>query len=745
MKQIHKTIRYILFAICILVPFATPLTVHAEELSITVTFFDADAEVLHWDFPYSDEYFETSSDSFDRELAKASLGLALSAFRNDGMNRRNASVEKPTLENQYLTYLSAAGFENIKSFGYDEETSAQSLSGVIASKRIGNFTLIAAVPAGQGYQNEWSGNLTVGSGERHEGFDYAAQVFENQIRNYIDENQIEGDMKLWLSGFSRASAVSNLTAADLIEENIFQDVYAYLYAVPRTTRAPKALSGIYNICGKYDFVTMIPLQSWGYERYGTDLYTPAQEMDSDYGRLAVSASEVNYAVKEEFFRNNPDLNYQIQLILAALAEIFPDAEDYEREMQDVVLRYWKNPTLSNIVPIANSVLSSVQGLDRKEEFSSKVLNQYIYHVVSDYLRGNKQQIADGSWNANASLNENLALEHLPVVYLSWLYSQSEEEEVLFGNDRTRRMIVNGDVDVSVYQGDSLISEITHDGDLKHSFDEDSTLPIIFMQRKGNITVLNFPVDEEYQLLIHVNRDDYVSYYDTIFHAGDLKGDTDTIWLNLVSEGDYLLEVAADESALSGMTAVTGNIESQLETDFDYSAVTLMSMEESGERLLTLDQLLNILYGLCVLLVAMGVVCLLATLFHRIKARRGIKREYSLLWIIIPHTILIIIFAMLTEFLTLNFYVIGRLKSGSATMTIILILLLTLRGSLRNRKRSNWIYTGILFVLAALTWFLYERSCFGEYSTSGAVLYGLVTAALTVRGIIGYRRGKISFI
>ena len=203
-------------------------------------------------------------------MAQGSLGLALSAFRSS----------TGLLDPQYETYLKGAGFEDLFSFGYDEPSTEDSLSGVIGMKKIDDFTVVAAVTCGQGYGNEWAGNLKVGDSVRHEGFDQAAKLLEEHLDQYIKDKEIEGNIKLWLTGMSRAAAVANVTAADLTERGGFDDIYAYLFGVPRTTKEPVAYKGIYNICGQYDPVAATPFQSWGYERYGIDLYTPAQESNA---------------------------------------------------------------------------------------------------------------------------------------------------------------------------------------------------------------------------------------------------------------------------------------------------------------------------------------------------------------------------------------------------------------------------------------------------------------------------------
>ena len=89
--------------------------------------------VFRWDFPYSDDFFRESSGVFSIDTARASMGLTVSAFRNNG----------ELIEDQYETYLKAACFEDIYPYGYDRETGVDTISAVIGHKRIDNFDLIA--------------------------------------------------------------------------------------------------------------------------------------------------------------------------------------------------------------------------------------------------------------------------------------------------------------------------------------------------------------------------------------------------------------------------------------------------------------------------------------------------------------------------------------------------------------------------------------------------------------------------
>ncbi len=707
---------------------------YKEETTIPVPFYTVDAQIHEWAFPYSDEYFTYASDTFDNQLAQASMGLAVSAFRNDAYNTISQSAGNDLyLDNQYATYLSAAGFSEIRSFGYEEETSQYSLSGVIASRQIGDFTLIAAAPCGQGYQKEWISNLCVGTGERHEGFDYAAQLLEEQIYTYLEEQHITGEIRLWITGFSRASAVANLAAADLIRSGDFSDVYAYLFAVPRTTKNPEALQGIYNICGKFDPVTSFPLQSWGFERYGTNVYTPAQEMDSLYADLATNASAVSVELTGDNFRNNPEVNYQFHLIIEFLAEMFPTAQDYAEQLQPVLMEKWTEPGLDKIVIILNEAMNALNDLNARAERSKDIFLDYIGYVASIYLRGNQQQIADGSWNPDLDISMNVGREHLPSTYISWLFSDNPAEQLYDGGYVGRRLTFNGGLDLAIYQKDRFVGSIDADGNVVPSEDTASGTVRLTAMRKGNHTILFVPEDVEYDVILTANTNDIIYYYDVELSAGEISAQSGQIHIALLSEGTYRVSVGSEE--ISEPAAIDGNVQESVLTEYTYTPEFVMAEESSTEWHLTLDFLLNLLFLLGILIGGLLLFCLVTALRHLQQRNRGNTVQYSSLWIIVPHVLLIGIFGALTEFFTLNFYSIGQIKNVVAGLTLFSACLLAFRGWLRNRRAGNLTYMLVLLALSILNFLFFDRSVFALYTVPRAVLFTAFVLLLTA-GAVG---------
>ena len=234
-----KTAALLAFVL-ILVQFATAFDVQAVSGSIT------SGVESRFTVQFEDTYFDGSSFDYNHKLAQASLGMAMSAFRptydKSGKTRPQEHVEQ---------FLIDCGFTYIHSDDYDKNPSLYTVATEIGRKMMVDsngepYTLIAVAVCGGGYSNEWLSNFTVGTETEHEGFASAAHLVVDRIFGYIGRANIKGRIKIWISGFSRAAAVGNITAARLVDSGVFSqdDIFAYLFATPRTTKDPRP--GAYN-------------------------------------------------------------------------------------------------------------------------------------------------------------------------------------------------------------------------------------------------------------------------------------------------------------------------------------------------------------------------------------------------------------------------------------------------------------------------------------------------------------------
>lgn len=217
--------------------------------------------------------------------------------------------------------LSAMGFEDVETNAYYQTEpladSAAAAAGHRTLRAFGRtFTLLAVIPRSGGYENEWIGNLTVGSGGLHEGFLAGRDEILRFVKQYVQRHGISGDIKIWTAGHSRGAALANLVAAFFADGGAGylgagvriapEDVYAYTFATPRTVRTTAAdrelrsvagarggvyaadtpgaaytagsersvdpqaavYGGIRNFLLPYDLIPEVPPASWGYTWFG---------------------------------------------------------------------------------------------------------------------------------------------------------------------------------------------------------------------------------------------------------------------------------------------------------------------------------------------------------------------------------------------------------------------------------------------------------------------------------------------
>ena len=675
-----------------------------------------------WDFPYSDDFFRRPSEEFSIETARASMGLTVSAFRNHG----------ELIEDQYETYLEAAGFTDICAYGYDKEPDVDTVSVVIGHKQIDDFVLIAAAPCGQGYGKEWGGNLEVGDEERHVGFNKGARIVEEQIEEYIRIHNLDGKKKIWISGFSRAAAISNLTAADMIESGQFEDVYAYLFGVPRTTKAPIPYKGIYNICGIYDPVPQIPMESWGYERYGTDLYTPSEETDTRYAKYQTYCSGVNIALGNPFFQNNPEVNFQIHMLLEFMSELFPTSKDYTDRFQDTLMTLWTEASPDSIGLILTQAMEEFSKLDERAERSSEIFLDYLAFIMSQHLAEDQRQIESYNWNPDQSIAENVLREHMPYTYLDWIFSGLSAEELFEGSKTTRRITISGPVDVEVWLGDYMVKGVDAEGN-EYSSDETDRFadteslddfferyPNVFLMRNNTDTVTCLPVNKDFQIRIRVRDSSRVNYYEVLWDPTKTLGSADKIHVVNASEGEYILDIFRD-APLSSLKAIQGNLTGYLALDFDYSPAAEMTAESSSTNHFTVQQVIALLFNTILFIVLILLGSLVIFIVHSIQKKKTGK-TFSPWFVIAPHLAIVYLLLVVSRFVSVNMFSIAHADVVNAALITGVIFLLAFRGLLRNRCLRNLIICIVFLVFTIINFLLFKDNRLLTSSVWSFVLY-----------------------
>ncbi|MDD3409874.1 MAG: hypothetical protein PHY12_03605 [Eubacteriales bacterium] len=448
--------------------------------------------VYEWDFPYGDAFFSGSAQDYQHALAQSSLGLAISAFRqkSDTLAGKDGAVR---------AFLSEAGFGELRSEQYDVETSIDTIATMIGQKKLpGGATLIALAVSGAGYENEWQSNLTLSTQRYddesvfHDGFAEAASKVVERLTQYMTDYKLGSGCKLWIAGYSRAAAVSNLTAFavssfQLVDEG---NLYAYTFATPRCVleRDLVPCPGLFNIVGAFDPVAGVPFADWGYDRFGDTRYLPAQEITPDYAARKAAVQPLYKQLTGLDYWNNPQANWLCVKVMQTLDDVMRGAGDYRDELQQtaVDILKLKGGLLGRLLGARRLLLSNGDGMGT---INSAVFNtDTLFSTFAYELTRQRLGRSENLWNHGVSMAAELFHEHCPDVYVAWMFSQDDPDALFADQLAYHQVVLSGD----------FTATVTHDDGTPVSD------PVTFSL--GAARLISLPADAACTLTLTANRD-----------------------------------------------------------------------------------------------------------------------------------------------------------------------------------------------------------------------------------------------
>ena len=247
------------------------------------TFSDIDRNGIYY---YSDSYFEESGKSLNSHLRTMSLNVALatseSADINGDYSRGSQNISK---------LLSDINFKDIEiNDDFKIEQTKDTVGIIIGRKKINNKNIMVVSVRGVRYGAEWANNFTIGKDGYAKGFEQSAQKVLDFIKYYQNKYKID-DTKIWMTGYSRASAIMNVVGTkineDLNEYHTSEDeIYIYTFATPNSVPiGTTKYENIHNTVSREDFVTYIPGKGWGLTRGGIDDTIIPSKGSKEYNEL----------------------------------------------------------------------------------------------------------------------------------------------------------------------------------------------------------------------------------------------------------------------------------------------------------------------------------------------------------------------------------------------------------------------------------------------------------------------------
>ena len=237
-----------------------PVLVNAESVQTGkfkyMPAFEDETEEVYY---YSDDYFKETGKEYNEHLLGMSYNLSLSTFEI-----RDYSYSKDLLEE--------IGYNKFKAYDMKEKPTLDTIGMVIATKKVGKNNIIAVALRGEKYDSEWGNNFIVGKSGNAKGFNDSSVKVINRIKKYIEDNNLKNN-KIWITGYSRAGAIADLTGVYINNHlNEFKttadDLYIYTFEPPAASIDDTVYDNIYTVINKNDLIPQVYPKTWGFYTNG---------------------------------------------------------------------------------------------------------------------------------------------------------------------------------------------------------------------------------------------------------------------------------------------------------------------------------------------------------------------------------------------------------------------------------------------------------------------------------------------
>lgn len=494
---------------------------------------DGKAATVPYNFSYDENWFYQDSTAYNHELAQMSMRVAMAAGRTT-----NKSIKDlfETLE-----------FTNTE-YHFTTPTEKDSIGYAIGSKYVCNadgekMTLIAVAVRGGGYGNEWGGNFEVGTGAEHDGFRIAADKVLTGIKNHIKEIKADENINIWITGFRRAAATSNLAAHTLnllardgsIPGLAVDDIFAYCFECPSGVRKDHSSynpvdKNIFNIVNPSDFVPMVTPEQWDFGRYGITYYLPSGELTwkgytKHIGKVWAAYADILAEAgvdKDAKKLTTPNMGQAdiLKNILDILTAI--DQDSYYYFLQEIVTAAMADAKPDIGVGEVLGIILGGISVATIPAITTAVINPINILLSSGVL---------------ASYGSSIGETHYPELCLAWMEALSGTDDYVdVKNARTRYLKLNCPVDLSVYDSEgNLVAKIVDDTAQEI---EDSFISAYVDHNGQKIVIL--PFDEEFSIEVDATGNGTMSMQ---IEEYSVAGAQTTKVINYndvtVSEGDQL--------------------------------------------------------------------------------------------------------------------------------------------------------------------------------------------------------------
>jgi|GEM_PF-305879 len=295
-------------------------------------------------------WFFNDNRSYNSGISVLSSLYAADIYEPHGDNKGDVYIELTkganlTGQNPPTKLLSTFGLKDPKviKIGYSDNDRTEIAIGhhYVEYKGQKKEIILVAIRGTNGTFEEWSSNFDVGADTieywdrnnpywltktNHKGFDVTANRVIEAVDDYVNTtssiNSVANKV-YWVTGHSRGAGIANIVGAYL--EKRGETSFTYTFAAPRTTTASSVSNykSIFNIVNTDDLITELPLEKWGFKRYGVDRKISVAEFSEG---KTIFGTYKGGAFKE-MIGMNYDNNGKVDWLLGIFEDIADKRED----------------------------------------------------------------------------------------------------------------------------------------------------------------------------------------------------------------------------------------------------------------------------------------------------------------------------------------------------------------------------------------------------------------------------------
>lgn len=408
--------------------------------------------------------------------------------------------------------------------------------------------------------------------------------------------------------------------------------------------------------------------------------------------------------------------------------LIPDSATYKEYLQPLILDIMtKSDGTQDALTVLLQALQSYSLEDDRNGEELKAMREYLETLINIYyLQDRIGKFHRTQWDPQFGTT-NLFNEHFPFEYLSMMLASDDPEALFSENTKYVRLVIYGNVDAQILEGDRLLKTVLQDGtELVDGVESPESLPDV--EYSDEKMVITLPADQSYTILIcsKAKLPQTVTYTGLLFSGNTVRAEADDIYSFLMNNGETATIITSsngraiepDGSSYTDVSEYIGTI---------YSPTTAMRLENNSIMHLTISGLVNKILLILVFLLVQLIVYIILEIIRKKKNKKR-NAIVAFIW----HAVNAAVFAILELAMWYFVPILTIAKFIPGFLVFIVIAVYGLKGYLETKKNLKAL---LIFMAALAVYEILDSMLIGDFATWKALMMLVIYALFMINAYI----------